>query len=111
MSNKDDIDSIVKEYLLARGYSKAAAELDQESSVIVEDIQSNLKNTNNKDLTLRILSTMASIADETSHLGLKQANHTLYSSNYDSFRSWAFNSLDIVKTQFISLCFPIFVHW
>eukprot|EP01034_Spumella_vulgaris_P042538 gene42538-52755_t len=67
MSNKGDIDSIVKEYLLARGYSKAAAELDQESSVVLENPTIN-STAENKELTQRILSTMATIANETSHL-------------------------------------------
>lgn len=112
MSDKDDIDAIVKEYLLARGYSKAAAELEQESHIVIsEDNQLSSSASNNRSLSHRILSTMAAIAEESSHLGLKQSNSDMYITNYDSLRSWALSSLDIIKPQLISLCFPVFVHW
>ena len=30
---------------------------------------------------------------------------------YDMYRSWAVDSIDILKGELLSLCFPIFVHW
>ena len=36
-------------------------------------------------------------------------NLSLYSGGYDYYRSWALNSLDAVKNELLSLCFPLFV--
>jgi hypothetical protein len=34
----------------------------------------------------------------------------LYAAEYDAFRSYSMNSLDIVRPYFLALNFPIFVH-
>ena len=36
-------------------------------------------------------------------------NLSIYSGGYDYYRSWALNSLDAVKNELLSLCFPLFV--
>lgn len=35
----------------------------------------------------------------------------IYSECYGSYRSWALQSIDILKGELLSLCFPLFVFW
>ena len=35
----------------------------------------------------------------------------LYINSYDIYRTWALNSIDVVKAELLSLCFPLFTHW
>jgi len=43
--------------------------------------------------------------------GLCGGDLRVYSQSYAAFKQWAMNSMDIVRTELLSLCFPIFVHW
>ncbi len=112
MAIKDDIDDVIKGYLLARGFSKTAAELDEEINVVKSDDELlNEIMVSDRSLSLRILSTISSMADTTKLKEFQKANCRIFFSNYDAFRSWAFDSLDVFKTQYVALCLPIFVHW
>lgn len=35
----------------------------------------------------------------------------VYLECYDLYRSWALESIDIIKGELLSLCFPLFAHW
>ena len=35
----------------------------------------------------------------------------MYVHAYDTYYSWALQSMDLIKSELLSLCFPIFVHW
>ena len=35
----------------------------------------------------------------------------VYSECYDLYRSWAIQSIDVLKGELLSLCFPLFTHW
>ncbi len=54
---------------------------------------------------------LSNVAEDIYIIGMKDKDTSCYFTGYDSIRSWAVNSIDIVKPQLLSLCFPIFVHW
>lgn len=54
---------------------------------------------------------LSNVAEDIYIIGMKDKDTSCYFFGYDSIRSWAVNSIDIVKPQLLSLCFPIFVHW
>jgi len=100
MSASAGVDALVKEYLISRGYSKAAAQLEEESSAREPGIPNEL-------VPKQLLST---IAEDLYVLGMRDKNATSYFTAYDLLRSWAVNSIDMVKNQLLSATFPIFVH-
>ena len=148
----DNINEVVKQYLLLKGCYKAAIEFEKE---IHSDNNSNNNNnntammtddgaipTNSKlvrqdsssstgsqaSYTTTTVPTNSSIASNTivmGHtqkllssitediyiIGINRSNYKLYYESYDTVLSWAMNSIDLVKTQLLSLCFPLFVHW
>lgn len=101
MSQKEGVDALVMEYLISRGYNKTVAELQAETGT-------NPHATKPSNLTKQLLS---NISEDVYVLGLKNKDVGVYAKEYDTFRSWAVDSIDIVKPQLLSLCFPIFVHW
>jgi hypothetical protein len=103
MSSKEGVDALVREYLISRGYTKAAAELDMEAATAPA-----AAGASNAIVTKQLLST---VAEDLYILGLKDRNTESYFNGYDSLRTWAVNSVDMVKNQLLSVCFPIFVHW
>lgn len=44
------------------------------------------------------------------HFELESVNCGLYAQEYDTFRTFALNSLDEVKPFLLALNFPVFVH-
>ena len=54
---------------------------------------------------------LSSITEDVYIVGINKSNYRLYYHSYDAVRSWAINSIDLVKTQLLSLCFPLFIHW
>jgi hypothetical protein len=54
---------------------------------------------------------LSSITEDIYIIGINRSNYKLYYESYDTVLSWAMNSIDLVKTQLLSLCFPLFVHW
>ncbi len=119
MSQKEGVDALVKEYLLSRGYTKTVAEMDLEASqVVATEIPAVIAPTPapaagssappSKAIARHMLS---NVAEDIYIIGIKDKDTSSYFTGYDSIRSWAVNSIDIVKPQLLSLCFPIFVHW
>ena len=119
------MDSLVLEYLRNQGYNTAAAELDKQindaqnkrklssisdqPAILCGDeggILSNDASLTKKSLIEQLLSTeslvLSSISDDNSK--------DIYQKSYGMLRSWACNSLESIKAEIISLCFPIFVH-
>lgn len=122
MSQTDNtIDNLVKEYLLTKGYTKAALELEQEllkKKNHIDNIDNTIDNNiiSNKSLvsniTNNITSTrlLSSISEELI-IGMKANEYDLYTNSYDAMKSWIINSIDLVKSQLLAICFPIYVHW
>lgn len=119
MSQKEGVDALVKEYLLSRGFTKTVAEMDLEASQVVATeipavaapapapaVGSSAPQT--KAIARHMLS---NVAEDIYIIGMKDKDTSSYFTGYDSIRSWAVNSIDIVKPQLLSLCFPVFVHW
>ena len=55
-----------------------------------------------------------SLVEDLLVLGDQQNNSDpmdLYMSGYESYRHWAFSSLDIVSGSFVALSFPLFCYW
>ena len=42
---------------------------------------------------------------------MNSGNHHVYDQEYGVLRSWCLTSLDIVKSEFLLLLMPTFVHW
>lgn len=120
MSQKEGVDALVKEYLLSRGYTKTVAEMDLEASQVVATevtapaavapttTTSGSSAPAGKAVARHMLS---NVAEDIYIIGMKDKDTSCYFTGYDSIRAWAVNSIDIVKPQLLSLCFPIFVHW
>lgn len=148
----DNINEVVKQYLLLKGCYKAAIEFEKEihsdnttsttttnTAMMTDDgaIPTNSKLVRQQDsssssqassTTTTVPTYSSSIASNTivmGHtqqslssitediyiIGINRSNYKLYYESYDTVLSWAMNSIDLVKTQLLSLCFPLFVHW
>ena len=108
MSEKEGGDALVREYLISRGYTKTAAELQMECSTNPTGTPANPTNTSTTVVAKQLLST---VAEDLYILGLSDKGTQSYFDGYDLMRTWAVNSIDIVKAQLLAICFPIFVHW
>ena len=106
MSNKEGVDALVREYLISRGYTKTAAELEMEATTHSGATTGPLSNS-----SLVAKQLLSTVAEDLYILGLKDRSTECYFNGYDLVRSWAANSIDIVKTELLALTFPIFVHW
>ena len=119
------------EYLLKQGYTHAAEELDKQinsnkrkggdldhpddtipSIPLATDLPSSSSSSSSsssvskKSLIAQLLSTETLVLSSIS----SDSNRDVYQSSYGSLRSWACNSLESIKAEILSLCFPIFVH-
>jgi hypothetical protein len=107
MSNeKEGVDLLVKEYLISRGYTKAAAELDLEAPKLPND-SGTLPSSNTSQICKSLLS---NVAEDLYVLGMKDRDPMCYFHAYDSLRTWTLDAMDLAKQQLLSLCFPVFVH-
>jgi hypothetical protein len=118
-----NIDKLVKAYLIRKGFTKAAAEMENEFNnnnnnqnmdIVIDN------NNNNQSSSISIpkdkpngLSEqfICNISEDIIILGFNEGDVKLYNEGYDSFRSWTCTSLDMIKTSLLSVCFPLFVHW
>lgn len=138
----DNINEVVKQYLLLKGCHKAAIEFDKEihssdnknnnntvmtmamtnanddgaiptnTKLVRQDSSSsNANKVNNTIVMGRTQQLLSSITEDIYIVGINRSNYKLYYESYDTVLSWAMNSIDLVKTQLLSLCFPLFVHW
>ena len=132
------MDALVLQYLNSRGFTEAASQLQKEMNNVpdlaahaaasvtrmgvvnpAEDSDDESKHASRAEarksaqqkaiaslVAQSVLSSedlvMFSFAGDKSHV-------EMYDEGYDSFRSWAMGSLDLIKTELLSLCFPIFV--
>lgn len=127
-SNKSTIDAIVKNYLLSRGYEKAAAEMEIELRQTTKDstdnevvgscvkdyrkaINSNQSIVNQTDALVLSSQVLSSVIEDIVILGANSGNHRIYEEEYIALRSWSLTSLDIVKSEVLLLLLPTFVHW
>lgn len=53
---------------------------------------------------------LANIAQDLIVVGLTDGDYNVYNDSYDTVRSWACTSLDFIKHELLSLCYPIFAH-
>lgn len=126
--NKSTIDAIVKNYLLSRGYEKAAAEMEIELCRTKKENADNLGSdvsqigcrktangnpiiVNQTDVLLSSSQVLSSVIEDIVILGANSGNHRIYEEEYTALRSWSMTSLDIVKSEVLLLLLPTFVHW
>jgi hypothetical protein len=126
--NKSTIDAIVKNYLLSRGYEKAAAEMENQLCRTKEENADNLTSgvgqndykkatignpniVNQADALLLSSQVLSSVIEDIVILGANSGNHRIYEEEYTALRSWSLTSLDIVKSEVLLLLLPTFVHW
>jgi WD40 associated region in TFIID subunit, NTD2 domain len=126
--NKSTIDAIVKNYLLSRGYEKAAAEMEIELHRMKEENADNLTSgvsqndwrkvaigsasiINPNDALQLSSQVLSSVIEDIVILGANSGNHRIYEEEYTALRSWSLTSLDIVKSEVLLLLLPTFVHW
>ena len=120
-SSKAAVDAIVRNYLLSRGYEKAAAEMElelnrpQDESV---DENVNRKNNNGPNdadsesmATLLSSQVLSTVIQDIVILGVNSGNYRIYDDEYSSLRSWSLTSLDLIKSEVLLLLMPTFVHW
>ena len=112
------LDEIVKNYLMHKGYLETVRTLEKESKVVVENndeqrngptgfgTESVLEET--RKISMKMLSI---IAEDLFVSGFKDGDLNLYFEGYEQIRNWALYSLDIVKPQLLSICFPLFIYW
>lgn len=128
VDRKVAIDTIVKKYLLSRGYGEAAAAMSAKKTISEDDAASVANNDtctaeneisngdsnyvidDEETLTLsgQILST---VVEGIVVLGVNSGNYGIYEVEYSCLRSWCLSSLDLVKSEVSLLLFPAFVHW
>jgi hypothetical protein len=104
MSGNGGVDALVREYLISRGYKKAAAELEMECSKTPSSDAPGATSIVAKHL-------LSTVAEDLYILGLKDKSAVSFFVGYDLLRSWAVTSIDVIKNQLLSVTFPIFVHW
>jgi WD40 associated region in TFIID subunit, NTD2 domain len=126
--NKSTIDAIVKNYLLSRGYEKAAAEMENElcrtkdgnaDNLTIGVGQNDYKRAtignpnivNQADALVLSSQVLSSVIEDIVILGANSGNHRIYEEEYTALRSWSLTSLDIVKSEVLLLLLPTFVHW
>lgn len=101
-----DIDSLVREYLLQKGYSAAAEELQtaiamrRPDDVLISDDTPTTGKTGSDSNKRRIelLSTLPNALSATA------------ASEYEKLRYWAFSSIEAIRRDLMSLSFPLFVQ-
>ena len=118
------MDELVRQYLVSKGYSKAASSLQQEvrgvqlrqGHLASEGQPSHLEATTVGDQKI-IAEIMAEHHLTSEELTIKRYMieddslwTRLYSEGYNKFYSWAVNTLDVVKPELMALCFPLFVQ-
>lgn len=78
------------------------------------DDQSAIENENeNKELNGEVQTNIEDVDSESSDEfeKIELSIEMKYIHAYDSYYSWAVHSMDVIKLELLSLCFPIFVHW
>ena len=111
------VDDLVKQYLRMRGLGTIADLIDQEtahdkkddSSSVLELILS-VESENGEHQQLDSAFALA-VAEDIVVDGMDDGEGCIYSKSYDLYRSWACSSLEIVKEDLLSVCFPLFVCW
>ena len=120
-SSKAAVDAIVRNYLLSRGYEKAAAEMELElnrpQDESVEEFISRRNNGCPNDADSESMATLLSsqvlstVIQDIVILGVNSGNYRIYDDEYSSLRSWSLTSLDLIKSEVLLLLMPTFVHW
>lgn len=119
MSNNIDTDKFVIDYLLAKGYNKAATELihEKESNIDNQVINNDLMNQetshdkNDQNLINHSSDSHNNNTFENLILfGIYSGNSKVYLDEYEVLQRWAIDSLDLIKEELLSICFPVFVH-
>lgn len=112
------MDELVRQYLVKKGYTQAADELAR----ILEPEQGSAAGTKRSlNATGRYMTARGDAAADLQQQhqqqltsedlvvwGLHGGDAALYHQSYSRFRSWAYGSLDLIKNELISLCFPLF---
>lgn len=118
------MDELVRQYLVSKGYQKAATSLQQEvrgvqlrqGNLATESQPSHLETTSVGDQKI-IAEIMAEHHLTSEELTIKRymieddtSWTRMYSEGYNKYYSWAVNTLDVVKPELMALCFPLFVQ-
>lgn len=107
MIDDKNIDSLVIQYLISKGYEKSAQQLENELQTISSS--SSLAFSNNTTSTSNNSNNIL-LTNMISHV-LKGVNYNIYDEEYGSFRSWSCSSLDITKNELTIISFPLFIYW
>ena len=117
-SNKATVDAIVRNYLLSRGYEKAAAEMELELNRTQDESSDERKNNSGPNgtdsesmVTLLSSQVLSTVIQDIVILGVNSGNYRIYDDEYSSLRSWSLTSLDLIKSEVLLLLMPTFVHW
>jgi hypothetical protein len=106
MSN---VDNLLREYLIQKGYTKTAAEFSQETLKpgMSRSLEGNRGGSAIDKSTQKLLHT---ISEELLSTAVTEGNATPYSTGYSTFRNWALGSIDLVRPQLLAMCFPLFIY-
>lgn len=94
----ESVEFLVRRYLKQKGLHEAAEMLSASAMEVDRKIG---------DSSVSLDSISDAILFESFEGGICQA----YFHAYDCYRHWACNSLDNVKSELISVCYPLFVNW
>jgi hypothetical protein len=112
-------DELVRRYLLERGYDTTLKSLEEDmkrtNSVIVQNgmnasilTQSN-GDVADMDIESEIVADLSNFHEDLITEGIFNGEFCIYDRCYDMYRDWASGSLDMIQTELISICFPLFV--
>jgi hypothetical protein len=102
-ASSESVEFLVRRYLKLRGLHEAAEMLAQNGQEVSKAESGELSSSSSTSLD----SISDAILFESFEGGVSHA----YFHAYDSFRTWTCSSLDSVKSELITLCYPLFVNW
>ena len=108
------LDLLVKEYLAAKGYTKALEALSEESktvptkAVAPSSSASSQKVEENKQ---NVEALLANAAQSLFIKGIKEGDASIYLQEFSIFHSWAIHSIDLVHPYLEAVSFVAFVSW
>ena len=105
-----DIDSLVQKYLLQKGYNEVAKELETATSKRADNI---ILKDDGQEGCARFEHTTKPV-NTTVQLSLalfkSRTSSATITTEYEKLRYWSFSSIESVRKDLTSLCFPIFVQ-
>ena len=121
--SQSGLDLLVKEYLAAKGYTKALEALTEESvgktpSANTPHVSSSSASSSNavnaaggEPQQQNVEALLANAAQSLYVNGIKEGDASVYLHEFSIFHTWAIHSIDLVHPYLEAVSFAIFVSW